>query len=140
MWAGVKANKAFIEQQTRLIRGESGSGTAQNSDEQQPAAIKIEVSIGAHMVFPLSLGIGRENRWEFMCLQTWKGLLSHKPRLIWGEPGSRNAQISDEQSPAEMTDDVTIGAHGVWSLSLGIGRENWWEFMCLHTLKKFMEP
>ena len=57
--------------------------------------------------------MGRENRWEFMCLQTWKGLLSHKPRLIWGEPGSGTAQISDEQSPAVMTDDVTIGAHGV---------------------------
>ena len=84
MGAGVKANKAFIEAQTRLIWGEPGSGIAQISDEQQPAAIKIEVSIGAHMVFPLSLGIGRENRWEFMCLQTWKGLLSHKPRLIWG--------------------------------------------------------
>ena len=93
----------------------SGSRITQISDEQQPAAIKIEVSIGAHMVFPLSLGIGRENRWEFMCLQTWKGLLSHKPHLIWGESGSRNAQITDEQSPAEieMTDDVTIGAHGV---------------------------
>ena len=51
------------------------SGIAQISVEQQPAAIKIEVSIGAHMVFPLSLGIGRENRWEFMCLQTWKGLM-----------------------------------------------------------------
>ena len=44
-------------------------------DEQQPAAIKIEVSIGAHMVFPLSLGMGRETVWEFMCLQTWKGVI-----------------------------------------------------------------
>ena len=56
------------------------------------------------------------------------------------EPGSGIAQISDEQQPAVMTDDVTIGAHGVRSLSLGIVRENGWEFMCLQTWKKFMEP
>ena len=60
---------------TSLIWGVSGSRITQISDEQQPAAIKIEVSIGAHMVFPLSLGIGRENRWEFMCLQSWKGFM-----------------------------------------------------------------
>ena len=75
MRAGVEANKAFIEPQTHLIWGVPGSGIAQISDEQQPAAIKIEVSIGAHMVFQLSLGIGRETRWEFMCLQTWNGFM-----------------------------------------------------------------
>ena len=38
---------------------------------------------------------------------------------------------SNSKRDAAMSDDVTIGAHGVWSLSLGMGRENRWEFMCL---------
>ena len=55
-------------------------------------------------------------------------------------PGPRIAQIPDEQQPAMMEVEVTIGAHGVFSLSLGIGRENRWEFMGLQTWKGFMEP
>ena len=60
--------------------------------------------------------------------------------LLWGESGSGTAQIPDEQRPAVMSNDVTIGAHMVFPLSLGMGRENGWEFMCLQTWKKFMEP
>ena len=48
-------------------------------------------------------------------------------------PGSRIAQISDEQQPAAISDDVTIGAHVVFPLSLGMGRGNGLEFMCLQT-------
>ena len=37
--------------------------------------MEVEVEVGAHGVFSLSLGIGRENGWEFMWLQTWKVIM-----------------------------------------------------------------
>ena len=37
-------------------------------------------------------------------------------------------QISDEQWPAAISDEVTIAAHSFCSLSLDIGRDNRWEF------------
>ena len=103
-------------------------------------AMQVEVSIGVHVVFPLSLGIGRDDRCMGAGVKANKAFIEPQTRLIWGEPGSGIAQISDEQRPAVMTDDVTIGAHMVFPLSLGMGRENRWEFMCLQTWNGFMEP
>ena len=70
-----------------------GSRIAQISDEQQPAAISDDVTIGAHVVFPLSLGMGRGNGLEFMGVQTWKGFMEPQTRLVWYEPGCQIGQI-----------------------------------------------
>ena len=102
--------------------------------------MQVEVSIGVHVVFPLSLGIGRDDRCMRAGVKAKKAFIEQQTCLIWGESGSGIAQISDEQRPAVMTDDVTIGAHMVFPLSLGMGRENRWEFMCLQTWNGFMEP
>ena len=135
MKAAVQAE--FIETRTiNLARRQ----IAQISDEQRPAVMSDDVTIGAHGVWSLSLGMGRENGWEFMCLQTWNGFMEPQTRLIWGVPGSGIAQISDEQGGVAIKVEVPISAHVVFPLSLGMGRETMWEFMCLQTWKKFMEP
>ena len=68
-------------------------GIAQILDEQRPAVMSDDVTIGAHVVFPLSLGMGRGNGLEFMCLQTWKGFMEPQTRLVWYEPDCQISQI-----------------------------------------------
>ena len=82
-----------MEPLTHLIWGEPGSRIAKISDEQGGVAIKVEIPISAHVVFPLSLGMGRETLCEFMCLQTWKKFMEPQTRLVWYEQGCPVSQI-----------------------------------------------
>ena len=62
-----------MEPQTRLVWYEPGCGISQISDQQWPAAAKVEVEIGAHGVFLLPMGIGREERCMRTGLESWRG-------------------------------------------------------------------
>ena len=51
-------------------------------------AMQVEVSIGVHVVFPLSLGIGRDDRCMGAGVKANKAFIEQQTRLIWGESGS----------------------------------------------------
>ena len=59
---------------------------------------------------------------------------------IWGEPGCRIAQISDEQQGTARVVEAAIHVQVFLWLFLGIGGRYGWELACLHTLKGIMEP
>ena len=55
-WELVYRNRGFMEPSTRLILGEPGSLVALRfwMNEQQPAALEVEVEVGAHGAFLLA--------------------------------------------------------------------------------------
>ena len=52
---------------------------AQISAKWLSAWMEVEVDVGVHMVFPLIMGIEREDRQEWTVLQTWKGGMASWP-------------------------------------------------------------
>ena len=60
---------------------------AQISAERRGTAMEVEVAIGVHGVFPLPMGIEREDRCEWAGLWTWKGSTASETRSISSVPG-----------------------------------------------------
>ena len=59
----------------------------QISDEPRGAATGDEGDVRVHGVFPLPMGMEREDRCEQTGLQTWKGSMAPESCRIWSQPG-----------------------------------------------------